>query len=71
MIRFSDIDVVTFEAVAKERGIPLTVLDIRDEHAARVYQKPLVLVRPDQHVAWRGNEVPAEEEIILAKICGF
>ena len=29
----------------------LTVLDIRDAHAARVYEKQLVLVRPGQHVA--------------------
>ena len=59
LIRFGDIDVAAFEQVAKKRNFPLTVLDIRDNHAATIYEKSLILVRPDQHVAWRGNEINA------------
>ncbi len=40
---------------ARQRNVPLTILDVTpDAHEA--YRHKLVLVRPDQHVAWRGNE---------------
>ena len=42
-------------AAAKQRGMPLTVLDIDDAVAAALYAKRLVLVRPDRHVAWRAD----------------
>jgi hypothetical protein len=38
--------------------VPLTVRDIRSGEAAALYERRLVLVRPDGHVAWRGDEVP-------------
>lgn len=40
-----------------EHGIPLQVVPLQSEEAARLYERPLVLVRPDGHVAWRGDEV--------------
>ena len=45
-------------AAAKQRGVPLSVLDIDDADAAELYAKKLVLVRPDRHVAWRANAAP-------------
>ena len=42
-------------AAAKRRGVPLTVLDVDDAEAAALYARKLVLVRPDRHVAWRGD----------------
>ena len=45
-------------AAAKQRGVPLMVLDIDDAEAATLYAKKLVLVRPDQHVAWRADAAP-------------
>jgi 2-polyprenyl-6-methoxyphenol hydroxylase-like FAD-dependent oxidoreductase len=44
-------------AAAAERGVPLTVLDVPLAEARELYERDLVLVRPDQHVAWRGNEL--------------
>ena len=38
----------------RARGVPFTVLDVDSD----VCSHKLVLSRPDQHVAWRGNEVP-------------
>ena len=43
---------------AAERGIPLAVHDIVLPGAAALYQAALVLVRPDGHVAWRGDVAP-------------
>jgi 2-polyprenyl-6-methoxyphenol hydroxylase-like FAD-dependent oxidoreductase len=39
-------------------GAPFAVLDLPDEHARDVYRYDLILVRPDLHVALRGNALP-------------
>jgi 2-polyprenyl-6-methoxyphenol hydroxylase-like FAD-dependent oxidoreductase len=46
-------------SAAAQRRMPLTVLDIEDTDARSLYGRNLVLVRPDQHVAWRGNAEPS------------
>jgi len=43
---------------AAERKVPLKVLDVNAPPARDLYQHKLVLVRPDQHVAWRGDGEP-------------
>lgn len=43
---------------AAQRGVPLAVLDVDDPESG-IYGHKLVLVRPDRHVAWRGDEEPA------------
>lgn len=70
LLRFADHDVEAFTAAAAERGIPLTVADIRDDHARELYERDLVLIRPDQHVAWRGNTVPERVGTVLDRVCG-
>jgi 2-polyprenyl-6-methoxyphenol hydroxylase-like FAD-dependent oxidoreductase len=47
-------------AAAAQRGLPLAVLDVRSPEASVLYRHKLVLVRPDQHVAWRGDAEPAD-----------
>ena len=44
---------------AQARGMPLRALAIDDPAVAAHYGDKLVLVRPDGHVAWRGNDAPA------------
>ena len=46
------------ERAAASRGVPLTVHRIENNKAADLYGRPLVLVRPDGHVAWRGERAP-------------
>jgi hypothetical protein len=43
---------------AAQRGVPLAVLDLDVPDARAIYIRKLTLVRPDQHVAWRGDEEP-------------
>lgn len=57
-------------ADAKARGIPVSHLPLRDERTARAWEAPLVLVRPDQHVAWRGHDAPAEWGKVLERVTG-
>jgi len=36
----------------------MTVLDVEAEEAGALYPCKLLLSRPDQHVAWRGDKLP-------------
>lgn len=38
-----------------QRRIPLTMLTLDEPQVASLYERAFVLVRPDGHVAWRGN----------------
>jgi 2-polyprenyl-6-methoxyphenol hydroxylase-like FAD-dependent oxidoreductase len=46
-------DAGAIERAAHVRGVPLTTLRLQESH--RVYDSRLVLVRPDQHIAWHGD----------------
>ncbi len=70
LLRFSDIDVSSLVKAAADVGLPLEVLDVRDPDAARLYERDLVLVRPDQHVAWRGNLAPQDPRRVIDRIRG-
>ena len=71
VLRFDpDIPVDGLIAAAKRRGVPLTVLDIDDAKAAALYRSKLVLVRPDRHVAWRGDAQPADPLALIDVIRG-
>ncbi len=58
------------EAAARERGVPLNVLDVESEEARDLYARDLVLVRPDHHVAWRGNSLPTDAGALWARVTG-
>jgi 2-polyprenyl-6-methoxyphenol hydroxylase-like FAD-dependent oxidoreductase len=58
LLRLSDDgDAAPFVEVAAACGAPLTVLDLREFALSSAYGAPLLLVRPDQHVAWRGASI--------------
>jgi 2-polyprenyl-6-methoxyphenol hydroxylase-like FAD-dependent oxidoreductase len=45
---------------ARLRQLPLTILDVDGQCARGLYGNKLVLVRPDQHIAWRGDREPPD-----------
>jgi 2-polyprenyl-6-methoxyphenol hydroxylase-like FAD-dependent oxidoreductase len=47
-----------FAAEAVARSLPFTVVHLTDPAVRSLYGADNVLVRPDQHVAWRGNQLP-------------
>lgn len=55
---------------AARRGIPLGVLDINVPDAATLYPRKLTLVRPDQHVAWRGDREPPDPYDLIDLVRG-
>ena len=46
-----------FGGVREDLGEGIATIDIDDAAARELYGADYVLVRPDQHVAWRGNEI--------------
>jgi 2-polyprenyl-6-methoxyphenol hydroxylase-like FAD-dependent oxidoreductase len=71
LVRFdASLDVRTIEEAARRRGIPLAVLDVFSEEARDLYARDLALVRPDHHVAWRGDAAPDDADALLARVAG-
>jgi 2-polyprenyl-6-methoxyphenol hydroxylase-like FAD-dependent oxidoreductase len=58
------------ESALRARGAPVSVLEVPDEVARQVYERDLLLLRPDMHVVWRGNAAPEEPEEIAAIATG-
>ncbi|NYE21906.1 FAD-dependent monooxygenase [Pigmentiphaga litoralis] len=44
-------------SAAQDREVPLAVTQIDKPEVAELYGSPMVLVRPDGHVAWRGADI--------------
>jgi hypothetical protein len=55
---------------ATHRGVPLAVLDLDAEGADTLYSRKLLLARPDQHVAWRGDAVPDNPLNLVDRVRG-
>jgi 2-polyprenyl-6-methoxyphenol hydroxylase-like FAD-dependent oxidoreductase len=58
-----------FRIAATSVGLPLSVLDVSKENLAGLYGAGMALVRPDQHVAWRGDTC-ADPAAIIATVRG-
>ena len=57
-------------AAAHKAAVPLSLLQ-RDEPAlAQLYPTRFTLIRPDQHVAWRGDAIGDNAAGIIARVSG-
>ena len=56
-------------AAARQR-LPLTVVDVDTDEARRCFTEPLVLIRPDTHIAWRGYTGPADADALVMLLRG-
>jgi 2-polyprenyl-6-methoxyphenol hydroxylase-like FAD-dependent oxidoreductase len=63
-------DTGPLEAAAADRGMPLRVIAVDDPAVARLYERRLVLVRPDGMVAWRADSLPADASALVATVTG-
>jgi len=50
--------------------VPLKIVSLPTEARLELLEPRLLLVRPDQHVAWRGNEAPADCRPALGRVTG-
>jgi len=63
-------DPAALATAARTRGVPLQAVRIQDEAAAALYQARYALVRPDNHVAWRGDALPADALGLIDRVRG-
>jgi 2-polyprenyl-6-methoxyphenol hydroxylase-like FAD-dependent oxidoreductase len=59
-----------FLEAAKKRNLPLTFTAIAEPHIAALYERKFVLVRPDGHVAWRGDRMPEDALCVIDVVRG-
>jgi 2-polyprenyl-6-methoxyphenol hydroxylase-like FAD-dependent oxidoreductase len=71
LLRFGDAPpCAELQAAAASRAVPLTIETVDDPDTAELYQRRLVLVRPDGHVAWRSDSAPSNPERLIEQVGG-
>lgn len=71
LLRFDEeADIGPLARAAEEHRLPFSVADIDDPSVAELYGRGLVLVRPDGHVAWRGDGYPRNAGALLDTVRG-
>jgi len=64
-------DTSALEKALRTLGAPLAVLDVPDDAPRQVYGHDLLLLRPDLHVVWRGNQPPEDPGNVAATVTGY
>lgn len=70
LVVLGDTNSAPIEAAAAELAVPLEVLRLDRPDLRPIYEHNLILVRPDQHVAWRGDVLPDDCGQLLSLVCG-
>lgn len=65
-----EVEVAQLVAAARQRRVPLAVVDVDSPQTPGLYTTKLVLSRPDQHVAWRGDACPKDSLSLIDLIRG-
>ncbi len=59
-------------AAARRHGMPLHVIDFNQPDLKSISQAQMILVRPDHHVAWRGNSLDSTAaELVVSRALGW
>lgn len=56
LVNFGGFDIAPFVAAGARANIPLQVLSLDEPDLQSIYGHDVLLIRPDQHIAWRGSE---------------
>jgi hypothetical protein len=62
-------DTAPFEAAAQAMGMDLKVVPQPSDELLALYEAPMVLIRPDQIVAWRGHDA-RQAQTVCAQVLG-
>lgn len=72
LLRFDpSIETSALESAAQGLGAKLSVVDIADPAIAALYERKLVIVRPDGHVCWRSDRLANDCVALVAQVAGF
>jgi 2-polyprenyl-6-methoxyphenol hydroxylase-like FAD-dependent oxidoreductase len=63
-------DTSRFTAAASAVGMPLGVISLDEPRVKAAYERALLLIRPDGHVAWRGDSAPGNLPEIIDRVRG-
>jgi len=64
------VDTKPLESAAAKYLVPLKTFGLDSKDARDLYERKLVLIRPDQHVAWRGDTLPESCEWLINVVRG-
>jgi hypothetical protein len=71
LLRFDrSIETAPLQVAAERSCVPLMVLDVDTTATRGLYGHRLVLSRPDQHVAWRGDALPSDPLALIDRVRG-
>ncbi len=56
---------------AEQAGVPVRLLAVTHPLVSALYPTRYTLIRPDQHVAWRGDDWSATAVRLLRQVAGF
>jgi hypothetical protein len=65
-----DIAVAPFVEAMRDGGVPIEMVDLDADRAEECYDRKLMVVRTDQHVAWRGDAIPDQPEKLVDVLTG-
>jgi 2-polyprenyl-6-methoxyphenol hydroxylase-like FAD-dependent oxidoreductase len=63
-------DTAALASAMAKRNVPFEAVDVAQADIAALYERKLVLVRPDGHVAWRGDALPTDVTALTDRIRG-
>ena len=63
-------DATPLITAAAERELPIRVVDVDEPAVREAYERCLVLVRPDGHVAWRADVPPDDALAVIDRVRG-
>jgi 2-polyprenyl-6-methoxyphenol hydroxylase-like FAD-dependent oxidoreductase len=66
-----DCDSTAIEAAFRAIGAPLEVLRLDERRVREVYGRSAFLLRPDLHIAWRGDRAPDDPEELARRATGW
>jgi hypothetical protein len=72
LLRVGDgaVDGAPLRRAARRLGVPLEIVDVAQPQASALYECKLALIRPDQHIAWRGDALPQDVDGLLRRAIG-
>ena len=71
LVRFDRaVDVAPLVDAAACAGVPLTLLDVDRANSSFGFPETLLMVRPDSHIAWRGQVAPQDPDRLFDRLRG-